>query len=190
MLITLSKPEMTARWLALTRLEPLRADCVVTRTYGVDLEAVAAAEARLWYLALLAHGPLRWLRVSDMADNATLEISDQGIVTIKLPEKCIRPVSVALHGWERPAMVVLPDSPTAMLQANPFSRGGVARPVAVWRPDRVIETYSAPTATGARLKSLHGVADPGEDLYVFDEEALTTITPLDGRPAQQYAFPG
>lgn len=186
MMLTLSKQEMAARWLALTRLEPLRADCNVTRSYGIDLEAVALAEARIWYLTLLANGPLRWLRITEMADNATLAISDEGILTVTLPEKCVRPVDVTLHGWERPAVVTPHDSPLARLQTNPFSCGGVARPVAVEHPGRRLEIHSAPERATARLKSLRCVVDPGPETYVFHEEALATVQPLDGRPQRRF----
>lgn len=189
MILTLDRKQMTARWLQLTRLEPLRADCVVTRTYGIDLEALAASEARLWYVSLLGHGPLRWLRVTEMADDAKLDINDEGIAVVTLPERCVRPVSVELHGWERPAPVVAADSPEAWLQTNPFSRGGVARPVAVMRPGRRLEIYSPPAEGQARLKSLRGVADTGDDSFVFDEEALTTVPVLDGRVPLKFDFP-
>lgn len=189
MILTLDRRQMTARWLQLTRLEPLRADCVVTRTYGIDLEALAASEARLWYVALLGRGPLRWLRVAEMADDATLESADDGSVTVILPKNCVRPVSVELHGWERPAPVVAADSPEAWLQTNPFSRGGVARPVAVSQPGGRLQIFSPPAAGQARLKSLRGVADPGEDTFIFDEEALTTVPVLDGRPPLVFDFP-
>lgn len=189
MILTLDRRQMTARWLQLTRLEPLRADCVVTRTYGIDLEALAASEARLWYVSLLGRGPLRWLRVAEMADDATLESADDGSVTVILPKNCVRPVSVELHGWERPAPVVAADSPEAWLQTNPFSRGGVARPVAVMQPGGCLQIFSPPAPGQARLKSLRGVADPGEDTFIFDEEALTTVPVLDGRPPLAFDFP-
>lgn len=183
MLLTLDRKEMTALWLQYTRLEPLRADSVVTRAYGIDLEALAASEARLWYASLLSRAPLRWLRVSEMADDAKLSVNTEGITLISLPERCVRPVSVELHGWERPAPVVEPHSPEAWLQTNPYSRGGVARPVAVWQPqDHTLAIYSPPAPGQGRLKSLRGVADPGPDQFIFAEEALCTIPVLDGRP--------
>ena len=164
----------------LTRLEPLRADCRVTRSDGIDLEALCAMEMRRWYMNLLCHGPLKWVPVADMADDCRLAVSDEGILTVRLPPEVIRPVSVELYGWERPAPVTTPDSRQGRMQANPFSRAGVCVPAAVLRTDGyTLELYSAPAAVAsARIKSCMCVPDPGEDTYIFHEDALSSITPL------------
>ena len=68
----------------------------------------------------------------------------------------MRPVSVELHGWERPARIVLPGSREAVMQTNPFACGGVSRPVAVLRNGgRVLEIHSSPARPAdARIRSL------------------------------------
>lgn len=175
-MLRLTQEEMTRQWLLLTRHEPLRADCRVTRSDGIDLETLARTEMRMWYLGLLASAPAEWLEVSEMADDARVEITAEGTVLVHIPAKCVRPISVSLYGWERPASIVAPDSPAARMQTNPFSRGGICRPVAVLRPGgRELEIFSAPAPAAARLKSLRGIADSGDDLYVFREDALSTI---------------
>lgn len=101
-MLKLSKKEMLEKWLLLTRMEPLRADCRVTRSYGIDLEALAAIEMRMWYVNLMCHGPLEWLPVTDIAASARLSAGDDDTLTVTLPGECMRPVSVRLYGWERP----------------------------------------------------------------------------------------
>ena len=179
-MLKLSRNEMLDRWLLLTREEPLRADCRVTRSFGIDLEALASMEMRMWYVDLLCHGPLEWVPLSEMAREAEVEVSPEGSLTITLPDDCMRPVSVELHGWERPARIVLPGSREAVMQTNPFACGGVSRPVAVLRNGgRVLEIHSSPARpVDARIRSLICVADPGDDSYVFHEDALSTIKPL------------
>lgn len=180
-MLNLTKKEMTELWLRLTRLEPLRADCRVTRSFGVDLEAIAAIEMRRWYLDLLASGPAEWLPVSDCADRAVLAVSDEGTLTVTVPEDCVRVLSLELYGWERPAEIVQPGSRAARMQYNPFSAGGVAAPVAVLRPGgRTLEIHSpAAGAKSARLRSLEAVTDPGEEHYIFHEQALNTIKQIE-----------
>lgn len=171
---------MLDRWLLLTRMEPLRADCRVTRSYGIDLEALASLEMRMWYVDLLCHGPLEWLPLTEMAREADAEITAGGTVVVKLPDGCMRPVSLELYGWERPAAIVAPGSREALMQTNPFACGGVSRPVAVLRKGgRALEVHSSPgRPADARVRSLICVADPGEDSYIFHEDALSTIKPL------------
>ncbi len=179
-MLKLSKKEMLEKWLLLTRMEPLRADCRVTRSYGIDLEALAAIEMRMWYVNLMCHGPLEWLPVTDIAASAKLSAGDDDTLTVTLPGECMRPVSVRLYGWERPAPVSPPDSRHALMQTNPFARGGVCRPVAVLgRDGRTLRLHSSPgRPAGARLQSLMCVADPGDDTYIFHEDALSSIKPL------------
>lgn len=171
---------MLDRWLLLTRMEPLRADCRVTRSYGIDLEALTALEMRMWYVNLLCHGPLEWVPLTDLAREAGIDLTDEGTITVRLPENCMRPVSLELYGWERPATIVSPGSRQAVMQTNPFACGGVSRPVAVLRKGgRSLEVHSSPARPAdARVRSLICVADPGEDTYIFHEDALSTIRPL------------
>lgn len=176
-MLRLSKDDMRRLWMLHTRQEPLRADCQVSRSDGPDIASLAEAEMRMWYLHLLAEGPAGWLPTADLSAEAVIEEGPDNSLTIKLPEKCVRPLAVKLEGWERPAVIVAPGSREALLQTNPFSRSGPVRPVAVLASGgRELEIYAA-SAGATKLESLECVADTGEDLYVFREDALATIGP-------------
>ena len=187
-MITLTKDEMLRKWMLLTRSEPLLKGCTVSRSYGIDIEALCADEMRLWYINLLRTAEEGMVPVTDIAAKVQLTVDAvSGHPVVTLPVNCIRALSVTLAGWERPAPVIGPDTRTARMQVNPFACGGVCRPVAVLRPGgREIELFSAPTdPSSARIASLQAVMAPGDDTYTFSEDAIATIKEIFRQPAAQ-----
>lgn len=85
MRLELTKNEMLALWKRRHFLEPLRADCRIERSDGVDLDAIATEEMRLWYLKQLAEAPPDMLAPSDLAMTAKVRRSPQGTGLITLP---------------------------------------------------------------------------------------------------------
>ncbi len=75
MRLELTKNEMLALWKRRHFLEPLRADCRIERSDGVDLDAIATEEMRLWYLKQLAEAPPDMLAPSDLAMTAKVRRS-------------------------------------------------------------------------------------------------------------------
>ena len=55
--ITLTPDEMLERWRLYRAMEPLRADCVVERTDGLDIDTILRIQMRAWYLDLSTWHP-------------------------------------------------------------------------------------------------------------------------------------
>lgn len=96
MRLELTKNEMLALWKRRHFLEPLRADCRIERSDGVDLDAIATEEMRLWYLKQLAEAPPDMLAPSDLAMTAKVRRSPQGTGLITLPGNVVRVIAVRL----------------------------------------------------------------------------------------------
>ncbi len=167
---------MLALWMRRHFMEPLRADCVVSRSDGVDLEAVAADEMRRWYVRMLADAPAEMLAPKDVALTVAIRRTANGTGTITLPENVVRVVAVKLSTWEREATIVAADSALGRLQANRYSRGGVAGPVAVVRPGGRLELFSLGSGVSVPVvETLLVVEDPGPERYVMDERLLGEV---------------
>ncbi len=179
MKLTLDQSEMLALWKRRHFIEPLRADCTIERTDGIDLDARLREEMRAWYLDLLRHGPVEALAPAEIAGECRAVVSPEGVTELILPTGVERVLSVQLSGWCRAATVIAdPRHPAVRLQENPFSRGGVEAPVAIWSPgSEVVRLMSAAVAAGTPVASVLAAVDAGPDLYTFDEQAVALINP-------------
>ncbi|MDE5942562.1 MAG: hypothetical protein K2H14_10690 [Muribaculaceae bacterium] len=176
MKVTYTKERMREEWKKRRWLEPLRADCRIRRSDGIDLDAYAETEMRQWYLELLATAPAGLLAPTDLTLTSTVKRTASGTAYVELPDTVVRVVSVRLAGWQRDAMIASgPHDPLAMRQANRFARGGVEHPVAVVNGHR-LELYSAanPDST-PMLESLLVITDTGSETYKFDERAWLLV---------------
>lgn len=174
MKIKLSSSEMLAQWKLRRGFEPLRADCVISRADGIDLDALHRLEMRDWYLNLLNTAPVEMLVLTDIASDITVIPTEDGVGTVLLPESCHRLVEFQLNGWSRPATIIEPpDCYEAQMQINPYSRGGVAQPVVVKRANR-LHLYSLPPGTPSILRAM-AVVEPADGTFEMDESALATI---------------
>ncbi|MCM1517134.1 MAG: hypothetical protein NC117_00635 [Pseudoflavonifractor sp.] len=182
MKLTLSSTEMLDIWRMRRALLPLREDCVVERSDGIDVDMLLRHELRQWYVTLLDTAPFDMLVLTDIASDVAPMPCDDGSVAVTLPQRCRRVAEVSLDGWTRPALMAAPGSPLALRQTNPYSRGRIDAPVAVVYPGRII-LYSAPAGSvRPRLDRLLCVVEPDEGFYQLDERALGLIpgpdTPL------------
>lgn len=177
MIVRLSPEEMLRIWKLRRYHEPLRADCEVTRTDGLDLDRLQTMEMREWYLKLLDTAETGLLEVTDIAKDVALKRRRDGSATITLPEECRRVIEVSLEGWHQPARLTTPGSRLASLQQSEFSRGGAAEPVAVMHTG-YIHLYS-PTPETAAISTLKCIREPLNGEYVMDELLLKTIK-IDG----------
>ena len=174
MKIKLSSNEMLAQWKLRRGFEPLRADCVITRSDGVDLDALLRLEMRDWYLSLLNTAPIEMLATTNIAGEIALAKNDDSTATVILPQNCRRIVEFQLSGWDRPARIVDDtDSYDALLQDNPFSRGGCAQPVVVKRHN-MLYIYSLPPGNVSVIRAM-AVMEPTDGSFEMDEAALATI---------------
>lgn len=171
MRLELTKPEMLALWKRRHFLEPLRADCTIQRSDGVDLDTIVQEEMRLWYLKQLAEAPVELLAPEDLTMTAKVRRSTQGTALITLPENVVRVVAVKLGGWERPARVM--TNGNQPYRGNPFAVGGVAHPVAVVLPGNTLELFSPESPhTIPVVDLLVVITDPGPDTYIMDERLI------------------
>lgn len=174
MKIILSSEEMLAQWKLRRGFEPLRNDCVITRTDGVDLDQLLRLEMRDWYLKLLNTAPLEMLSTTNIANDIVVLIGNDNVGTITLPENCRRIVELQLDGWSRPAKII--DNPfcqEAILQDNPYSRGGNEQPIAIKHGNRLY-IYSLSSSTPKIVKAI-AVMEPSNGTYEMDESALALI---------------
>lgn len=173
MKVRLTRSQMLAQWKQRNYLEPLRSDCQVERSDGIDLDSYCEWEMRRWYLHLLATADLRYLSPTDLTLTTTVKRLDGNRGSITLPAGTVRPVRVRLSGWQRDATIVTDrDSRIARRQFNPFACGGVEEPVALWSGDGHLEIFSLPTTTGSPLpEAVTAIVDHGAEIYEFDEQA-------------------
>ena len=96
-----TKEEMMALWKRRHFIEPLRADCVISRSDGVNMDARVAEDMRAWYLHLLRNGPVEHLAPADMSLTCSVSRNSTGALQIRLPASAVRVTAVKLSGWER-----------------------------------------------------------------------------------------
>lgn len=181
MLLRLTQPEMLRQWRLLTLLEPLappESDVTITRTDGIDVDALCIARMRAWYLRMLDEAPVALLEVTDIAPLLTLHcLPEEDAFTIALPRSVRRVVGVRLSGWREPVVPLSPEAAqaSALVSSNPYLRGGNCRPVVTLR-DRTLHILS-PVSPDAGIEQVLVVAEPPDDTYVFDARLLDSIIP-------------
>lgn len=167
-----TESEMLELWRLIRAAEPLRLDCTVTRTDGIDSDAIFRAEMRAWYLRLLDGAPPEMLQPVDMA--AAAEVSSPGSLTlIKAPAGVRRVLSLRFSDMAAP---IVPDAAPRLVRsraANPFCR----RPLAA----RIGPTLIIAAGVSGTLAELSCAYDFGPDNYLFSDRALETI-PTDSQP--------
>lgn len=172
--IVYTEARLLEEWKLRSRLEPLRTDCVITRTDGIDMDTYLLRELRAWYMRELATAPVDTLPLTDIAPGLTMTRAPDGAGMVKLPAGCLRVVSVEMEGWHRPAVIVAdPECAEAVAQTSPYSRGGVCRPVAVIYPDRMM--LYTPPADAKAPSSVLAVTEPPEGTYLLTERMLADM---------------
>ncbi|MDE6490780.1 MAG: hypothetical protein K2L49_06440 [Muribaculaceae bacterium] len=174
MKITYTSQQMLEEWKLRRAIGPMRADCTVTRSDGIDLDALLTAEMRGWYLRLLDTAPPEMLAPEDISALVEITIdSTTGALIVILPPQCRRVIEVKLKGWTTPAAPRQPDRYLSRLTANPFTSPDIHRPVAI----AGYRSLTLLPLTSALPESLIAVMDHGDDIYTFDQRALELITP-------------
>lgn len=171
MKLSLTRAQMLERRRLSGGLEPLRSDCTIEYTDGIDIDLILEQELRARYVWMLDHADPSLLAVETVNGIKESEAPDNGS-KLRLPTSCRRPIDVELDGWEIAAQVMPSDMFCKILsrQGNNFRAGTPHRPVAVISPDGDI--YAWP---GGQLKRLRGISDPGEDKYILDESGLSYL---------------
>jgi len=170
MKLTLSKEEMLVRRRLAGGFEPLRVDCTVEDTAGIDINAILAQQLRSRYLELLDTADPALLAPEDVAAGSSVTEYIDGGMLLTPPATSRRVLSVWLDGWQCEAEV-LPESElkrVKALQRNPFTASGSRTPVAVALPDGRIAAWPG----ASRCLRVTAVCDPGPDIYKIDERAV------------------
>lgn len=186
MKLTLSRQEMLKRRRLAAGLEPLRTDCTVELTEGLDVDRMLLDGLRKWYLTLLDTAPREMLAPDHIRSNMLYPVEGKaGGVRIMLPAACRRVFDLKLQHWSRPAPVLPRTELDTVVsrQLNPYTAATCDRPVAVYVPgaEGADAVYAWPAGAGAKVETLCGVLDPGEEAYVLDESALA-LMPTDSIP--------
>lgn len=167
--------EQLAQMFALRRgYEPLRADCIINRSDGVDLQQLLAHEVRSRYAAALMTEPIENLPTEDVSSRVMLVVLPDGSGAIDLPENTVRVGEVKLSSWIRSVCPMEADERILQAQSNRWSRGGRYEPVCVRRGER-LNVYS-PAAGGDAIEMLTVVRMPGKnETYAVTEPLLNAI---------------
>ncbi len=98
---------------------------------------------------VLLSAPLQALPPGADFSNAPLTDRGDGSGVIVLPGDFLRLRRLRMQGWQRPVTEPIgEEAPQYNLQFNPFSRGGIAKPVAVLAAGHtLLEYYSLPPGT-------------------------------------------
>ncbi|MDE7024632.1 MAG: hypothetical protein K2O88_01985 [Paramuribaculum sp.] len=169
-------PEQLVQIFALRRgFEPLRSDCTVSRTDGVDLHEVMQHEIRSLYAKALMELPLEQLPTENATTQTSLIVLPDGSAVVDLPTGTVRTGEVKLSSWMRSTVPLPADHPVAQIQSNRWSRGLCHEPVAVLRGNRVY-LYS-PDKQGDAIELLEVVRMPdAESFYAVTEPIMTFIS--------------
>lgn len=187
-LITLTHPQMLDEWrrrLGYTTL----AD-----TDPYDTLTLIASRIRAWYAHLLLTADARLLPIEEMKSEITsvTPSPDGSSLTITLPERALRPLSLLLDCWTVPlTQFALPGSDIALRQQDPLLRATPDAPAAILNPDGTLTAFGisdpsdpAPAAAApavapqlrGRIASLRAVAHPlDDDTYTLHPSLLDTI---------------
>lgn len=126
---------------------------------------------------LLMTAPIVLLPIEEVYSRYSPTRRADGSGRITLDTQVLRPVSLQMTGWKMPVTRFIDEShPLYELQFNRYTRGGVAKPVAVYTHDgqgnKVIDYFSLPTNLLHTIQSLRCVLCPGEKSQNFTLEPL------------------
>lgn len=178
MMLRITKEEMLKRRRIAAGLEPLRSDCSVERTDGIDIDAMLESSMRQAYLKLLDTAPPHLVASTGLMASTELVPGSGNGTLVTLPASCRRAFTVRLSGWEL-AADVLPSSQAMHVigrQLNPFTRATPAAPVAVLMPgDEGGAQQKIMAWPAGATAEITAAIDPGDHIYILDEAALQLI---------------
>lgn len=170
----LNESEMLALCKRVMKLEPGRRDCTVERGDGIDIDRWIMMRVGSWYAALLQDGPLAWLLPEDVKDDVAVTNCGNGAVMAVPPACHVRPVEWQLEGWHHSVTgFAIPSDAIALLQRNPWTRGGACQPQAVDHGNWLTLYSIAPDATPRLAMARSITYHPGR--YTFHPAALPSL---------------
>lgn len=161
----LSRDEMLELWRLRRHLEPLSLPAGVTRTDGVDIDALLISEINRWYEEQLQTLPLNLLPKENVADKCRQTPLADGSLLIEPPDNVVRIVAIRSSEWSSDAIIVnSPEHPLAQVQHNPYACGTTLTPVAV-KGHRTLAVYASPHCTA--VDTLICVTRPSDGTYIL-----------------------
>lgn len=175
---TYQPEEMLAIWKTACAMSPMPADDSAERIDSSESDLLMMFHIDGWYDRLLRTAPAELLPVEEIAPKVEPVMLRHGVVTLQLPENCVRVVSVMHQGWLRPACIVTDMRSTlARLQESHYTQNGPYRPVALVH-DGTLELHSTDCEKPALL-SLRCVMRPDNGVYRLHESLLSTIPKME-----------
>lgn len=173
-ILRFTEKEMIEEWKLRKRLVGGERECSVERDDAVDVDAILLREINAWYERLLAEAPVECLPVRDIAQEVEMTVGADCVAEIRLPDCCVRPLSLKLPGWSAAvSRFVTPTSAEAERQRHPFLRRGVQRPVCVGERGRITAYCTLPSAVRPEL--LEAVCRPSAGSYELTERAWSVF---------------
>lgn len=174
MLKTYTEAEILQYWKR--RLGLAAADAPSPSSDLTELDARLLGDIQSWYANLLATAPPQCVPLANLAAEAEILSAADGMATLRLPDRGVRPVQLRMEGWDAPVRTFVgPHSDVARLQRYRWTRATPADPAAILLPGR-LEVYGLPDATPC-VAELLMTAYP-DDGYVLDPALLSRSTLL------------
>ncbi len=172
---TLTRTEMLDRWRLHRGFDIPHFNAGASRTDGIDLDSILAAEMDEWYANLLHTAPVRHLAPVDIASSMASAAGEGGVMRLNLSLSTVRVAAVRLSSWRRAATVVTdPSCRVAQNQFHPFTRASAHDPVAVFDPvGKTLDLYPCHSRSD-RIVTL-SVVEFHPDEFSFDSSALSLI---------------
>lgn len=180
MKLSLTREEMLVRRRLAGGFEPLRVDCTVEDTAGVDIDALLEQELRSRYLTLLDTASEEYLAPADVAgETGVAEYADGGSL-LTPPAGCRRVLRVRMAGWEREAEVAAAEerSRVEARQRNPYTAATASQPAALARADGRVAVWPASVS----VETVWAACDEGPEVYNIDERALAVLCKSEFNP--------
>lgn len=159
--------ELTPQW-----------DGIFEQTEGVSIERYIDDKIDEQLRVLFITQPEQLLPASELKEQVVLQQRRDGSGRLQLPDNFLHPISLQMEGWRKPVTQFINEQhPLYELQFCRYTRGGSAKPVAVWTLDgsgsHIIDYFSLPSSvTTHSIASFLGVLLPDEGAALFDLHPL------------------
>lgn len=171
----ISTDELLQLWKLHHGYAPMRNDCTISRSDGLDFNALALEKIRAWYTRALSDMPASLLPLTDISAQLEFGASRQLPNCARLPEGCVRIAAVSSSEWTLPALIVTDlSSPEALAQTNPFARAGAERPVAIKGTD-TLSLFPAPAEQASLQVMAVMMPDQNAESYPFTAALLADM---------------
>lgn len=172
----LSEGEMLDLWKKVMHLQPVRRSCTIERTDGIDVDELLLIHIRQWYAHLLLSASDSVVPVEEVKDSLVeYSVLPGGVVSVKVPPHCVRPVEWKLSAWQKSVTLFLqPGIGEEAYLHSEWTRPGVCDPAAVDYGDHLL-LFSLPEGESLSFDMARCVVRPADGTYAFHASALSTI---------------